>query len=78
MKIVIKQSENCDGAACEEMEINGKNSLSVYPLYECPEDAIIGRNLVSCSDVAAYMADAYNAGKNGEEFSIETIKDAEA
>lgn len=75
MKIVIKQSEDHNGELCENMEINGKDSLSVGPLCECPEDAIIGRDLVSCSDVARYMRAAYDAGKNGEELSIETIKE---
>lgn len=76
MKIIITQSENSDGATCEDMKINGTHSLSVNPLYDYPEDATIERDLVSCSDVARYMEKAYQAGKNGEDFSIETIGDA--
>lgn len=64
MKIIIKQSENSDGAICEEMAINGAHALSVDPLYDCPEDATIERDLVSCSDVARYMEKAYQAGKS--------------
>lgn len=39
---------------------------SVYPFNECPEDAIIGRGLVSCSRIYNFMKLAYEAGKNGE------------
>ena len=56
----------------QEMEIDGKHRLYVGPLSECPEDAIIGRSLVSCKDVAGYMQEAWEAGKRGEDFTIET------
>ena len=46
MKIEIK-----DYTESHEMYINDKEVLSVYSLSECPEDAIIGRSLVSCYDV---------------------------
>lgn len=71
MKIIIKSFTDPDYLIHEKMEIDGKEALSVGPLCECPEDAIIGRDLISCNDVADYMQKAYDAGKNGEEFSIE-------
>jgi hypothetical protein len=43
--------EDDDYCVHESMTINGDKSLSVHPLYDCPEDAIIGRDLVSCTDV---------------------------
>ncbi len=43
---------------------------SVYPLCERPEDAIIGRGLISCDRIIDLMQLAYNAGKNGEEFVL--------
>ena len=70
MKIKITVSENLDGAEIQEMTIDGEDRMSVYPLYECPEDAIIGRDLVSCEDVAKLMEEAYEAGENGEEFVL--------
>lgn len=71
MKITIKTGVNSDDAEHQEMTINEKKALSVYPLYECPEDAIIGRSLVSCRDVIEFMRLAYAAGKRGEEFVVE-------
>ena len=65
------------------MELRDERSFNVLPLVlnvqalcDCPEDATIERDLVSCTDVARYMSHAYEAGKDGEEFSVEIIKDA--
>ena len=63
------------GERSEEMEINGRYSCSVGPLCECPEDAIIGRSLISCEDIAALMKRAHAAGAAGEEFKIELVKE---
>jgi hypothetical protein len=76
MKIVISVSDS-DYGTREEMDVNGKDRLYVNPLCECPEDAIIGRSLVSCQKVASFMKEAYEAGKRGEEFSI-TVTQGEA
>ena len=67
MKIVITQAEDDVGLMRERMEIDGKYVLSVGPLCECPEDAIIGRDLVGCHDVFEYMKKAWTAAKRGEE-----------
>lgn len=50
---------------------------AVYPLCECPEDAVIGRGLISCSRIIDLMELAYQAGKNGQEFVVKTtpVKD---
>lgn len=78
MKVVITESYNDDGARSESMEIDGKNALSTYPLYECPEDATLERDMVSCSDVATLMYKAYQAGVEGESFSLDTIQGEES
>lgn len=70
MKIKIIQRTDYNDYLQEEMEIDGKYSVSVYPLCECPEDAIIERDLVGCSDIADYMQKAYDAAKRGEELEI--------
>lgn len=70
MKIKVIEGANNGQATWQRMLINGEEVLSVYPLYECPEDAIIGRDLVSCDEVVNFMRRAYEAGKNGEEFSV--------
>jgi hypothetical protein len=70
MKIEIAIGTNRDELAYQEMFIDGNERLGVYPLNECPEDAIIGRGLVSCSQIAEFMREAYEAGKRGEEFTV--------
>jgi hypothetical protein len=71
LKIIIFERLDGEGCAVQRLEIDGKVRLHVSALCECPEDAIIGRSLVSCADVAAYMREAYEAGKRGETFEIE-------
>jgi hypothetical protein len=74
MQVIINSWEDEDYARHEEMKIDGKGSLSVHPLCECPEDAIIGRDLVSCCEVAELMAKAHEAGKRGEPFEYDVIE----
>lgn len=77
MKIIYRETDNVyDDLAADEMVIydNENNCLAreyVGPLCECPEDAIIGRDLISCYIIIKYMKMAYEAGKNGEEFIVE-------
>lgn len=58
-------------------EDDKKISLSVYPLCERPEDAIIGRSLISCDKIFSLMKIAYEAGKNGEDLIVEKHKNNE-
>ena len=51
--------------------IDGKNSLSVGNLCECPEDATIDRGLIDADQVMEYMKKAYKLGK--ENINIEFI-----
>ena len=48
--------------------------MSVCDLWECPEDAILGRDLNSMEEVADLMYLAYQAGKKGEVQDRETIE----
>lgn len=73
MKIVIRHGKNRDGYDFDELSINGKDRCSVYPLCDCPEDAIIGRNLISCDEISGYMKEAFDAGARGETWEIETV-----
>lgn len=75
MKVKIVTGENRDGYEHQEMTINDRYIISVYPLCECPEDAIIGRNLISCSEIADLMKKAYDAGKAGEEWEFTEEKE---
>jgi hypothetical protein len=71
MKIVITIGHNSNDCETQKMTIDGRESLSVYPLSECPEDAILERSLVTCEDVVKFMKQAYEAGEKGEGFSFE-------
>lgn len=71
MIIKIREGFDCDDLEWQEMTVDGKYGMSVYPLCDCPEDAIIGRSLPSCFEVLDLMRLAYNAGKNGEEIIVE-------
>jgi hypothetical protein len=71
MKIVIKEGIcRFDDTPSERLIIDGKQRVRVSSLSECPEDAIIGRRLVSCVSIAAYMKEAYEVGKRGEDLEI--------
>jgi hypothetical protein len=50
----------------EKLLVDGKRVFSVHPLCECPEDAIIGRDLLSCGDVADFLADFLNKYRDYE------------
>jgi hypothetical protein len=78
MKVVIKGSVNkYDGTPTERLIIDGKQRARVSSLCECPEDAIIGRDLISCNEIAEFMEEAWIAGKKGEDFVITKEPDDE-
>ena len=74
MKIRLEIGETREGYETNDLYIDDKPVIYIYPLCECPEDAIIGRGLVSGPDIINRMRGAYEAGKKGEEFEVETIK----
>lgn len=71
IKINIEYSDIYEES--QELFIDGKSRENVSPLYECPEDAYIGRALVAPTDILQYMQEAYDAGKKGEPFEVEII-----
>ena len=80
MKIYFSSTSNEYDYLEEEMRVVDSNGVcigseSVYPLCECPEDAIIERDLIGCGEIIKYMKLAYEAGKNGE--PLEIIKENE-
>jgi len=48
--------------------------LGVYDLSECPEDAIIGRDLVDCDDIAKYIKMGAMLAREGFELVINSEK----
>ncbi len=77
MKIEVWGLEDSEGLRREKLVIDGKKSVSVSPLSECPEDAIIGRDLISCCEIADLMKKAHAVGLGGEHLSIEIIEKTE-
>ena len=87
MIIEIRVGTDYNENETQKMEINGKPRLYINALCECPEDAIIGCDLVSfdmnewtsisCKAVSSFMMEAYNAGKNVEEFSVHVTDETE-
>lgn len=73
MHIKIYQWTNkYDRCRCQNLYIDGKDVR--YVGRSEPEDAIIGRDLVSCVEIKDFMERAFNAAKNGEEFTVEVVK----
>jgi hypothetical protein len=46
---------NSDGASREKLYINDEEHISTYPLYECPEDATLERDIVGASRFASLL-----------------------
>lgn len=66
-------AESNDNLFYLEIEIDGRNSFSVYDGEL--EDNNLSRNFNDCYKIADLMNLAYNAGKNGEPFNIEFVDD---
>jgi len=77
MIIKILRGQNGDGCDWERMDCVGEFTINTYPLYDCPEDATLSRDLISCSEIADYMKIAYEHGKNGEDFTVTVEEDNE-
>ena len=73
IEIFIKENKD-DFTTSEQLFINGQIRETVCPLFECPEDAIIGRGLISCQDIVRYMKLAYEAGLKKENFDYSAEK----
>jgi hypothetical protein len=70
MLITIKRSTDSSGYQRERMLINGREKANVGALCECPEDAMIGRDLISCTQIAEFMRLAWDAAIRGEVFNL--------
>ena len=49
VEVKVVTGFNPDGASHETLYINGKEAIGTYPLYECPEDATLERDIVGAS-----------------------------
>lgn len=77
MKIRLNVSTDYDGNEIHDLFINDKEDLSIRSLSECPEDAIIGRDLIDGNQIIDYIQMGYDAAKRGEELEIEETTNEE-
>lgn len=73
MKITVYGWEDSDYCYHEEMYVDGKHKFGVHPLYRCPEDAVIGRDLIGISEWMQFAMELVEATKAGEDVSVEFI-----
>ena len=55
--VTVRSWEDSDFCTHDKLFINGKEVFNVGPLSECPEDAIIGRDLISSDEIAMFLRD---------------------
>ena len=70
MKIELVISEYDEYECSHEVFVDEKSIAGVHNLYECPEDAIIGRDLLDGNHVIEFIKLGYNAAKRGEELEV--------
>lgn len=78
MKLDLKISEDFSGDTTHELTIldsNGEeiDAISIRSLWENPEDAVIGRDLLDGDDIIDLMTLAYAAGRRGEKLETSRI-----
>ena len=68
-KIVIRVEEDNDDDCFTSQTLfeNDVEIANVSDLCDCPEDAIIGRDLVDCNDIQEWIKYGYDAAKRGDE-----------
>jgi hypothetical protein len=71
MKLLIKVSEDDNGFATHKICVDGLCLDTICSLVECPEDAIIGRSLLSGEDIEKYIWLGYEVGKRGDTIEVE-------
>lgn len=72
-KIVIRVEEDNDDDCFTRQTLfaNDEEIANVNDLQDCPEDAIIGRDLVDCNDIQEWIRYGYDAAKRGDELVFE-------
>lgn len=66
----VESCEGWEGYSRERLLINGKEVLSAGPLTECPEDAILERDLLGPSDFVSLL-ERIIAEHNGKKIKFE-------
>lgn len=71
----IKLTQTYDDGDCHMLEIENENTYYICPLYDCPEDAVIGRGLIDAHDLLYVLKIGYEAGKRGDTLEIEEVEE---
>jgi len=71
MKITLIVTEDDYGAQSHKVLFDGKFRTAIHSLGECPEDAIIGRDLVDGHDIVDFIQMGYDVAKRGETLEVE-------
>lgn len=78
MEVKLTYGTTYDDMATLQIDVNGRNVISVSPLIECSEDAYLENDLGFAYDIPDLMRMAYEAGKAGEPFTIIEEDESEA
>lgn len=70
--MVFTEYDEEEGTAELEIKINGGRAFRVRDGET--EDNNLSRNFSDCYKIADIIQQAYNAGKNGEDLTIETVE----
>lgn len=76
LKFIVEISEDSEGEGHYVKIVDNGEIVyheSIFSLHEYPEDACIGRSLISGYDLAKVFEIGYNAGKEEKEISIEFV-----
>lgn len=73
MKVKIVHTQSKWGYSIETMYFDEKQQKVVRDLSDCPEDAIIGRDLVDCHELYLAMEKGYQLALAGETLELEYI-----
>ncbi|MDR4315038.1 Uncharacterised protein [Niallia circulans] len=55
VEVKVVTGFNSDGASHETLYIDGKERIGTFPLYDCPEDATLERDIVGASEFASLL-----------------------
>ncbi|MGM0882555.1 MAG: hypothetical protein ACQEXQ_16130 [Bacillota bacterium] len=76
--VKVLTGKGWEGYRKEVLEIDGKNVMSAAPLSECPEDAILERDLLGPSDFASLLKSFLVEHKGKKvKFEYEDMEDLE-
>lgn len=74
IKLTISTNWGSSDSPKHELTIDGKHNRSIGPLCDCPEDAIIGRDLIDGYHLIRYIQMGYDAAQRGEALDIMITK----